>query len=172
NIAIALIRAGVGRLLLIDYDRVDVTNLHRQQYKAGQVGELKTEALRENLLEINPYADIETVTAKITEENAAALLKNVDVVCEAFDKAENKAMLVNYVLEHMPDCYVVAANGMAGMDTPNSIRTERVGNHLYICGDAVSDVADGTGLVAARVMICAAHQAHTVLRIIAGEYEV
>ena len=172
NIAIALARAGIGKLLLIDFDRVDITNLHRQQYKANQIGLYKSDALAENLLEIAPYTEITAVTAKITEENFADLLKEADVVCEAFDNAEAKAMLVNGVLEQLSDCYLVAASGMAGMDTPNTIRTRKVMKQFYLCGDETSDVADTIGLVAPRVMLCAAHQAHTVLRILAGEYEV
>ena len=172
NIAIALARAGIGKLLLIDFARVDITNLHRQQYKATQFGLYKSDALAENLLEIAPYTEIKTVTAKITEENFADLLKGADVVCEAFDNAEAKAMLVNGVLEQLPDCYLVAASGMAGMDTPNTIRTRKVMGRFYLCGDETNDVADTIGLVAPRVMLCAAHQAHTVLRILAGEYEV
>ena len=172
NIAIALARAGIGKLLLIDFDRVDITNLHRQQYKANQNGLHKADALAANLLEIAPYTEITAVTAKITEENFADLLKGADVVCEAFDNAEAKAMLVNGVLEQLPDCYLVAASGMAGMDTPNTIRTRKVMGRFYLCGDETNDVADTIGLVAPRVMLCAAHQAHTVLRILAGEYEV
>ena len=172
NIAIALARVGIGKLLLIDFDRVDITNVHRQQYKANQIGLYKTDALAKNLLEIAPYTEITAVTAKITEENFADLLKGADVVCEAFDNAEAKAMLVNGVLEQLPDCYLVAASGMAGMDTPNTIRTRKVMGRFYLCGDETNDVADTIGLVAPRVMLCAAHQAHTVLRILAGEYEV
>lgn len=172
NIAIALARAGIGKLILIDFDRVDITNLHRQQYKANQIGCYKADALAENLLEIAPYTEVKDVTVKITEDNFAAILKDADVICEAFDNAEAKAMLVNGVLEQLPDCYLVAASGMAGMDTPNTIRTRKVMKRLYLCGDEVSDVADTIGLVAPRVMLCAAHQAHTVLRILAGEYEV
>ena len=172
NIAIALARAGIGKLILIDFDRVDITNLHRQQYKANQIGLHKTDALAENLLEIAPYTEIIAVTAKITEENFADLLRDADVVCEAFDNAEAKAMLVNGVLEQLPNCYLVAASGMAGMDTPNTIKTRKITKRFYLCGDKVSDVADTIGLVAPRVMLCAAHQAHTVLRILAGEYEV
>ena len=172
NIAIALARAGIGKLILIDFDRVDITNLHRQQYKANQIGRYKTEALAENLLGIAPYTEIKTVRAKITEENFADLLRDADVVCEAFDNAETKAMLVNGVLEQLPNCYLVAASGMSGMDTPNTIRTRKVTKRFYLCGDEQSDVADTIGLVSPRVMLCAAHQAHTVLRILAGEYEV
>ena len=172
NIAIALARAGIGKLLLIDFDRVDITNLHRQQYKANQIGLYKADALAESLLEIAPYTQVKSVPETITEENFADLLKEADVVCEAFDNAEAKAMLVNGVLEQLPDCYLVAASGMAGMDTPNTIRTRKVMKRFYLCGDETNDVADTIGLVAPRVMLCAAHQAHTVLRILAGEYEV
>lgn len=172
NIAISLARAGVGKLILIDFDRVDLTNLHRQQYKATQIGLSKTEALAANLQEIAPYVEIQTVTAKITEENFVQLLQGADIVCEAFDNPEAKAMLVNGVLEQLPDCYLVAASGMAGMDTPNTIKTRAITKRFYLCGDAVSDVAKSTSLVSARVMLCAAHQAHTVLRILAGKFEV
>ena len=172
NIATALARAGIGKLLLIDFDRVDITNLHRQQYKAKQIGCYKADALAENLSEIAPYTEIQTVTAKITEENFTDLLKDADIVCEAFDNAESKAMLVNGVLEQLPQCYLVAASGMAGMNTPNTIKTRKIMKRFYLCGDEVSDVADTIGLVAPRVMLCAAHQAHTVLRILAGKYEV
>ena len=172
NIAIALARAGVGKLILIDYDKVDITNLHRQQYKASQIGQYKTDALAENLLEIAPYTEINTITARLSEDNLTTLLKDADIVCEAFDNAEAKAMLVNGVLEQLPGCFLVAASGMAGMDTPNTIKTRKIGKRFYLCGDEVSDVADTIGLVAPRVMLCAAHQAQTVLRILAGEYEV
>ena len=172
NIAIALARAGIGKLLLIDFDRVDITNLHRQQYKANQIGLYKADALAENLIEIAPYTEVKAVAKKITEENFPDLLKGADVVCEAFDSAEAKAMLVNGVLEQLPNCYLVAASGMAGIDTPNTIRTRKVMGRFYLCGDEKNDVADTIGLVAPRVMLCAAHQAHTVLRILAGEYEV
>ncbi len=172
NIAISLARAGVGKLILIDYDRVDITNLHRQQYKTAQIGLFKTDALADSLSEIAPYIEIEKVTERITEENLASLLGNADVICEAFDNAEAKAMLVNGALEKLPDCYLVSASGMAGMDTPNTVKTRKIMKRFYLCGDEVSDVADTVGLVAPRVMLCAAHQAHTVLRILAGEYEV
>ena len=172
NIAVALARAGIGKLLLIDFDRVDITNLHRQQYKADQIGRDKTEALAENLSEIAPYTEVEPVTVKITEENLTDLLKDADIVCEAFDRAEAKAMLVNGVLEKLPHCYLVAASGMAGMGTPNAIKTRKIMKRFYLCGDEVSDAADTIGLVAPRVMLCAAQQAQTVLRILAGEFEV
>ena len=170
-IAIALARAGIGKLILIDFDRVDISNLHRQQYKAQQIGMYKTDALRSNLEEIAPYVEIESHSVRLTEENAAELLQSADIICEAFDDAEAKAMLTETVLTGMPEKYLVAASGMAGLGSANSIRTRRITNRFYLCGDEISDVSDGLGLVSSRVMLCAAHQAHTVLRILAGEFE-
>ena len=171
NIAIALARAGIGKLILIDFDRVDITNLHRQQYKASQIGLYKTEALAENLKEIAPYISLEIHTERITEDNAVTLLQDADIICESFDDAECKAMLTEIVLTEMRDKYLVAASGMAGLHDANRIKTRKVTSRFYLCGDEESDIAEGIGLVSSRVMICAAHQAHTVLRILANNFE-
>ena len=172
NIATALARAGVGKLILIDFDKVDISNLHRQQYKANQIGVNKTEALAHNLYEIAPYITVETHTIRITEDNAEKLLEKADIICETFDDAECKAMLTNLVFEKMPSKYLVVSSGMAGMGSANTIKTRRVSKKLYICGDGVSDVNIEGSLVSSRVMICAAHQAHTVLRLLANKFEV
>ncbi len=209
HIAIALARAGIGHLILIDFDRVELSNLHRQHYKPTQIGQYKTEALAENLREIAPYVELTTCHLRITEECflkegcflkkecldaeecwesnhgsestmdsplLCTLFDDADVICEAFDDAEAKAMLANHVLELWPGKYLVAASGMAGMGSPNAIHTRRITKRFYLCGDEVSDVADATsnlkGLLAPRVMLCAAHQAQTVLRILSGEPDV
>ena len=172
NIAIALARAGIGKLILIDFDRVDITNLHRQQYKTDQIGRYKTEALADNLREIAPYIELEIHTEHITEENAVTLLQGVDIICEAFDNAEAKAMLTDIVLSELSDKYLVAASGMAGMGVTNSIKTRRITSRFYLCGDETSEVSENIGLVAPRVALCAAHQALTVLRILAKQFEV
>ncbi|MCC8141929.1 MAG: thiamine biosynthesis protein ThiF [Lachnospiraceae bacterium] len=168
NIAIALARAGVGRLILIDFDQVEASNLHRQQYKADQVGMYKTEALSENLLEIAPYIRLTRFSCRVSPLNFERLLADADIICEAFDHPEDKAMLTDGVLERMPEKYLIAASGMAGMGPANDIVTRKVSEHFYVCGDGVSDVDAGIGLVAPRVMLCASHQAHTVLRILSG----
>lgn len=168
HIAFSLARAGIGTLILIDFDRVDVTNLHRQQYKASQIGQYKTQALAENLGEIAPYLEVRCFSTRVTEENCRQLLESADIICEAFDDPEAKAMLTDKVLETMPDKYLVAASGMAGMESPNLIQTKKITSKFYLCGDGVSDVAQAGSLVAPRVMLCAAHQALTVLRILAG----
>ena len=171
NIAVSLARTGIGKLILVDFDKVDISNLHRQQYKADQIGRFKTEALAENLREIAPYIQVETHAVRVTEENFEALLSKADLICEAFDRAEAKAMLVNGVLEKLHTKYLIAASGMSGLGSANSIQTRRITNRFYLCGDGISDVADDIGLVAPRVMLCAAHQAHMVLRILSGNLE-
>ncbi len=171
NVAISLARAGVGTLLLIDFDRVELPNFHRQQYKVSQLGIHKTVAMKQTLSEIAPYCNVITHTGKLTEDNLS-LLCDCDIVCECFDSAECKAMLVNGVTERYSEKYIVAASGMSGLYTGNTILTRKLGKRLYICGDGMSDVADDGTLFAPRVMLCAAHQANTVLRIIAGKFEV
>ncbi len=171
NAAISLARAGVGTLHLIDFDKVDISNLHRQQYAVSQLGMYKTEALKQTLSEISPYCNILIHTLKLTEDNLS-LLSHCDVICECFDNAESKAMLVNGIAELYPEKYIAAASGMSGLHTGNTIQTKSLGKRLYICGDGTSDVADDGTLFAPRVMLCAAHQANTVLRILAGKFEV
>jgi len=166
NIAIALTRAGVGKLILTDYDKVDITNIHRQQYYADQIGMYKTEAIKDNLKRINPYMELELNNIKISEDNIEELLGHADIICEAFDKADQKAMLVNFVLEHFPEKYLVAGSGMAGLDSVNLIKTREITKHFIICGDGNSDVNTSGSLMASRVMACASHEAHAVIQII------
>ena len=168
NVAINLARAGIKKLILVDFDCVEVTNLQRQQYKANQVGLPKAKALVENLKEIAPYVEFESYNEKITEDNIDKFVANAEVVCEAFDNPEAKSMLVNEVLEKYPQKYLVAASGMAGLDSANSITTRKISKRFYLCGDGKSDVTQGLALLAPRVQICAAHQALTIIRILAG----
>ncbi len=171
NVAISLARAGVGTLILIDFDRVDISNLHRQQYAVSHLGMYKTEAMKSILTENTPYCNVITHTVKLTEKNLS-LIADCDIVCECFDNAENKAILVNGVTERYPEKYIVAASGMSGLHSGNTIVTKKYGKRLYICGDRMNDISDDGTLFAPRVMICAAHQANTILRIIAEKYEV
>lgn len=171
HVSNALARAGVGRLILLDFDSVDVSNLHRQQYQADQIGQPKALACADNLRAIAPYVELEPHVVRLTEGNLPALLSSAKIICECFDNAEQKAMLVNTVLETMPDKYLVAASGMAGLDSGNLIQTRQISRRFWLCGDGVSEVREGEGLFCARVMLCAAHQALTVLNIIAGNIE-
>ena len=148
NVAYALARIGVGHLHLIDFDVVDITNLNRQQYFMEHLGMYKTDALKSLLLKINPYLDIQTDCVKVTEENIVDLLGDDPIICEAFDRPEAKAMLVNGVLEHFPEKKLVSATGMAGYGSSNTIRTKRLMKLLSVrrrCDRAgVRKWSDGT----------------------------
>lgn len=165
NIAIGLARIGVGQLHLVDFDRVDLTNLNRQHYFIHHLGQYKTEALKKQILEINPYIRVSTDCLKITAENVATLFSDADIICEAFDVPENKAMLVNTVLEQLPDKWLVSGNGMAGYGKSNLIQTKAIMSKFYLCGDNISN-NEAQPLMAPRVAICAGHEANMVAELI------
>ncbi len=167
NIAIMLVRMGVERLHLIDYDRVELSNLNRQQYAFGDIGRYKAEVLQEQLLGINPYAAIKTDCLRLNADNMAEVFAEDDIICEALDAAECKALLVDTLMTKYTDKKVVAASGMAGLGSANEIVTRKLNGRLYICGDGRSDCAD-MPLTAARAAVCAGHQAQTVCRLILG----
>ncbi|MCQ2511006.1 MAG: sulfur carrier protein ThiS adenylyltransferase ThiF [Lachnospiraceae bacterium] len=169
HIAVMLARSGVGHMLLVDFDTVDVTNLNRQAYLIPQVGMEKTAAMKELLDQINPYLDIEYRQVKVTPDNIQELFAGYPIVCEAFDKAEQKAMLVQGLLTGFRDTLVISGNGMAGYGDANAVKTQKMMRRLYVCGDGQTDIADGIGLMAPRVSVCAAHQANKVIQIILEE---
>ncbi len=169
TIAIALARIGVGTLILVDFDVVEPSNLNRQQYFIHQIGMPKVEALRENISKINPYVKIHPYNEKLDKNNVERIFKEATVVVEAFDRAEEKAMLINVISEKMSDKYIVAASGVAGYGDSNEIRTVRFSSRIFIVGDQKTVAQAGVGLMAPRVGIVAHHQANTVLRILLGE---
>lgn len=171
HVAVFLARMGVGKLVLADFDRVDVTNLHRQQYFIDQVGLLKTKALADTLHKIDPWIQLELHPVRLTPENLSTIFGGCSILCEAFDKAEEKAMLLETVLTELPHMTVVSGSGMAGAGSANKIQTRKAMNRLYLCGDEEADVEEYGSLFASRVAVCAGHQAHMVLRMLLGETE-
>lgn len=168
-VAGSLARIGTGRLILADYDVVEPSNLNRQQYTISQIGKKKTEALKENLLRMNPYITIETVDGMLTEESIPRIFKGVDVLAECFDDPVMKAAALRAVLTNMPDIGYVGASGLAGYGDNNVIRTQKIDDNVYIIGDNTSAARPGQGLMAPRVGIAAHHQANQVLRILLGK---
>ncbi|MDX2479689.1 MAG: sulfur carrier protein ThiS adenylyltransferase ThiF [Desulfuromusa sp.] len=166
HVAIALTRVGIGQLNIADFDMVEPSNLNRQQYYIDQIGMPKVNALRNNLQRINPATKVNIFNQKVTPENITEFFGEVDILVEAFDAADQKAMLTNHFLCHFPDKYLVAASGVAGYEASNSIRTTKVSEHFYLCGDGITAAAPGCGLMAPRVGIAAHHQANAVLRLL------
>jgi len=165
NVAVSLARAGIGRLVIADSDRIEPSNLNRQQYFLDQVGERKVEALRENLLAINPYSLYEIHDVRINRRNAAKIFARVDVLVEAFDRAETKEMLIEASLARFPGRPIVAASGLAGFGGNRKMHTRRLGN-LYVCGDEESQTPRGISPMAPRVALVAAMQANLVIELL------
>jgi sulfur carrier protein ThiS adenylyltransferase len=165
SVAVALARAGVGRLVIADFDRLEPSNLNRQQYFVDQVGQVKVEALKENLLRINPFSVYEVHEVRITRRNAAEIFRAVDVLVEAFDKAEAKEMLIEACLQRFPGRPIVAASGLAGYGGNRKIHTRKMGN-LYICGDEASQCPKGVSPMAPRVGVVAHLQANLVVELL------
>ena len=172
NVALILARTAVGHLHLVDFDIVEPSNLNRQQYRIKDLGNFKTMALKEQILDINPYINVTTENVRVTEDNVIDIFKDYPIVCEAFDNPESKAMLVNKLLTECPNIKIVSASGMAGYESSNSIVTKKIGKNFYICGDGVTSAKEGRGLMAPRVNICAGHESNMILRLILGEEQV
>lgn len=169
NIAISLARIGVGKLVIVDYDVVEPSNLNRQQYYVSDIGQYKVVALKAQLQKINPFIEIEEKIEELHEKNIRGIFSSVDIIIEAFDNPESKAELSNVVLRDMKDKVLIAASGMAGYFSSNDIVTKKINNRFYLCGDRVNEAKEGSGLMAPRVAICANHMANMALRIILGE---
>lgn len=170
NIAISLARLGVGNIRLVDFDIVEPSNLNRQQYYIDDIGEFKVSALKRNLMRINPFIKIEDLNIKLSEDNME-ILKEADIIIEAFDNPDYKALLANYVLSNMKEKYLISSSGMAGFYDSNLIKTKKITDKFYICGDLVNEAKEGCGLMAPRVSICANHMANLVIDIAVNKIE-
>ena len=168
NVAVLLARVGVGYLKLVDFDIVEASNLNRQQYRISHIGMKKTEAIRTIIKEINPFVDIETLDVKVDRENILSTVEDIEIIVEAFDAAETKAMAIEELLTN-GNKILVSASGMAGIGSANEIITKKVRDNFYLIGDNYSDYEEYLGIMSTRVMLCAAHQANVVLRLIVGE---
>ena len=91
-----LVRSGVKHLTIVDSDRVSITNVNRQLMATTKtVGQVKVEALKNHLLEINPNAEIEAIQAIYCEDTADRFdLDSYDYVVDAVDSLKDKALLI------------------------------------------------------------------------------
>ena len=168
NVAVLLARSGIGYLKLVDFDIVEASNLNRQQYRISHIGIKKTEAMKSIIKEINPFVEIDTLDIKVDRENILSVVEDIEIVVEAFDVAETKAMAIEELLTN-GNKIVISASGMAGLGSANEIITRKIRDNFYLIGDSYSDYEEYSGIMSTRVMLCAAHQANIVLRLILGE---
>ncbi len=164
NVAFQLVRAGVKRLKIVDFDRIDSSNLNRQFYFADQVGQTKAPALVQNLRRIDPAADLQALVMRLGTGNMAAVFRDADVVVEGFDGAEDKKDLIETFAGSQK--MVVAASGVAGLSL-DGITVRRMGN-CHIVGDFSTEAHTGN-LYAPKVIMVAAMMSQIVLqRYLAG----
>ena len=164
NAALMLARSGVERLLIVDCDVVDASNLNRQQYWPRHLGRPKVHALADLLLELNADIQVDARCERLCEENLSTIVGLCPIWVEALDAPETKALLVNAALS--AGCRVAGASGLAGFGGPAMIR-KRMGR-LTLVGDFVSDISDAPPL-APRVVEAAALLADAVLEFILEE---
>ncbi|PLX70905.1 MAG: thiamine biosynthesis protein ThiF [Denitrovibrio sp.] len=164
NIALALARMGVGELLLIDYDVIEPSNINRQQYYIDQIGMKKTEATLENLKRVNPYVKYDMQDVFITKELIGGLFEGCEVIIEAFDGAETKAMFIVEASRCYPDALIVGASGVAGLSSHEKFRVVSAGKNVKLVGDFETAAQVGRGLMSTRVTIAAGIQANVAVR--------
>lgn len=165
NCAVALARSGVGKLIVADFDIIDLSNLNRQYYFYHQLGRKKVLALQENVKMVNPDVVFVPLSLKLDSVSIKKVFANCDIIVEAFDRNDMKQMIIETVQEFFPDKPLVIGSGMAGFGGNNLIRTEQHGN-LYICGDQQSEVSDDQPPLAPRVGVVSMMQANQVLEIL------
>lgn len=168
NAAVSLARAGIGRLVLVDFDKVEESNLTRQYYFIDQIGKNKVDALKENIEKINPEVKIEIINQKLLKGSMEEPFKDVDVVIDSLDSAETKATFIEEILTKLPDKPIVAASGVAGYGHSDRIATKRLGK-LHMCYDEHALSSDDDVLTAPRVAVMANWEANLALEIILGE---
>lgn len=168
NAAISLVRAGVGRLILVDFDSVEENNLDRQYYFRDQIGKVKVEALKENIKKVNPWLKIDIFNQKLTVGSMDEPFHDADVIVEALDSAVAKTSFIEEIMQKLPDKPLVACSGVAGYGNSDRIETKRIGN-LYICQDEQARSSDDDVLMAPRVALMANWEANIVLELLLGE---
>lgn len=166
NCAVALARSGIGTLVICDFDVVEVHNLNRQYYFREQAGMLKVNALKENLERIDKGTDVIIHPVRLTPGNIAGIFMGCQVIVEALDSAAMKEMLIESVLTSMPGVPVIAGSGLAGWGRNNDLRSRKIDETLYVCGDESSEESPGTPVMAPRVAIVANMQANTVIELL------
>lgn len=168
NAAVALARAGVGRLVIVDFDIVEKSNLDRQYYFLNQVGKRKVDALKENIERINPEVMIEKHAVKLKRGTMETLFCDVNVVIEALDSAEMKTAFIEEILTKLPQKPLIAASGVAGYGQCDRIHTVHAGN-LHLCYDEQAHSSNEDILTAPRVALIANWEANLALELLLGE---
>jgi sulfur carrier protein ThiS adenylyltransferase len=166
NCAAALARTGIGTLVIADFDKVEPSNLSRQYYFVNQIGMMKTEALKDNLLRIRPEIKVVIHQVKLDKENIPSLFAGCHVIVEAFDRSDMKEMLIETVQKELRGVPLIVGSGMAGWGKNDILKFRQIDETLYVCGDELSEASDDLPTLAPRVGIVASMQANAVVEIL------
>lgn len=154
NCAVHLLRSGFSRLILADPDTVEASNLNRQFFMLDQIGQSKVEALRQNLLAINPQAEIIIHPLAVDGANMRELFGSCQAVVEAVDQPGTKKLILETLLP--TGCLLVGASGMGGTGLTGSMNLRKlcancviVGDHVTACSAAAPPLSPGVGMAAA-----------------------
>ena len=167
NCAMHLVRAGVKKLVIADFDVVGESNLNRQFFFRDQLGRKKVDALAENLLRIEPDLSLDLRDVRLAPDNIDWTFSGCSVIVEAFDSADAKSMLLHALLPLGKP--IVSASGIAGWGRSLAIGQRRIGKNLILIGDTSSDVSNGLAPFSPRVGIAAAMEANAVVSLLLGE---
>ena len=165
NCAMHLVRSGVKHITIVDFDVVNESNLNRQFFFRDQIGQKKVEAIKANLLRIEPDADIRAVDIRLDASSAREIFADCGIVVEAFDAVDAKVMLVSAFASSGKK--LVTASGLAGWGRSNAMRVRKMGNIVAI-GDGETSVGDGAAPASPRVGIAAAMEANVVVSLLLG----
>lgn len=161
NCALFLVRSGFRNFKIYDFDKLAYSNLNRQFYFYDQVGEYKVDALKVNLLRINPDLNLEIFRDEITYDNVSGIFKDCDIVIEAFDKAECKKMLAETYMRSGK--LYITATGLAGWGDSDEIHIRKITETFFMVGDFSSESSPDNPPFAPRVNIAAAKEADIAL---------
>ncbi len=162
-----LAAAGVGRLRIIDRDKVEASNLNRQiLHFTPDIGQLKVFSAHDKLENLNPYCRVEAVQADINEDNVFELIDNSDVIIDALDSIGTRRIL-NFASMHsrIPLIYggVEGFSGMASTFIPYQTPCfECIFSHI-------SDNEERKGVVGMLPAIIGAIQSLEALRLVTGQ---
>jgi sulfur carrier protein ThiS adenylyltransferase len=168
NVAVSLARAGIGRLVIVDFDSVEDSNLNRQYYFRDQIDMVKVEALKETIFRIDESIKVEVFNHRLTKDTMDRPFHNVDVIVEALDSADIKTLFIEEVMKKLPNIPVVGCSGVAGYGHCERIVTKKLGK-LYMVYDEKAKDSSEDVLMAPRVILMANWQANIVLEILLGE---
>ena len=98
----ALTRSGIGNLILVDYDKVDITNFNRQIIAINEnVGKYKVDCFKERIASINEECNVTIYNLRIDNDNIKDIFNTkIDFVVDAVDDIRAKVSIINYCLEH------------------------------------------------------------------------